>query len=708
MFDKMPIGVVETTKAEEKETEEFLSMEDHIWLQGVKDDFDQELLSLSEGKHLDEQEIKLKDPGTNFLQKLKSEKRSAGKDRLTQLANRRDLFLRGVDLFNEAELSTNQHIAVMSFDVDYFKAYNAISHTFGDIALQSIAYVLLQATRDVGFSVRLGGEEIFLLVDNSISQEEVTRKAEKLQTEIQRALESVFDMLDERKGVPGITKKFLADSILVESRNRLGFNQERVLKPKFHSAKEIAKYKLGLEFDDNIQPADFMLLINTNYYDSKSEDVARIVELMDFSIGTVTMSALSVNFEQPSKVNSSDAEEIKEIIDTSITELKLSLEEIQEMSYPEVVSLIEASLPGVYQETQDSISQFLLKLKARRFGKIIDYANRLTEDQKKQKRNSLVFERKQISDFDREDTESRDVTINTAYQRAEVRLEELLSRRVNLAHEKGTPLVSDQLAVEYLEVQDDLDDAPLALYQLTDLHKEKFINPLTRSFNYKYLTDIVPEQIKQADNLGENFTMVSFDIDNLKAINETCGHKMGDIILMEVSLFFLEILENLPEELAAKVRSTGISPSLIRSTGGEEFIITLPGVSSTEAIQFMKKVNEQLKKRIRKITDKVSPSGETYTKKIQNFIRSLDFQTNDGRIIKRAEEELDKFGTVTAGVVDLAQVKDQIKEEDGFNSGKMRQIADLIGEKLKSKIEPDSGVSGRGGVWGLDNYQVAS
>lgn len=86
-------------------------------------------------------------------------------DPLTNIANRRAYENRLLDEINAAKRSTKP-LALVIFDVDYFKNYNDYyGHKLGDTALKRIAQVISKSLpRSTDFSGRFGGEEFVVLL----------------------------------------------------------------------------------------------------------------------------------------------------------------------------------------------------------------------------------------------------------------------------------------------------------------------------------------------------------------------------------------------------------------------------------------------------------------------------------------------------------------------------------------------------------------
>ncbi|WP_433741066.1 sensor domain-containing diguanylate cyclase [Pseudomonas putida] len=96
-------------------------------------------------------------------EKLSRLNRQVQSDPLTGLANRRAM---------EASLlvleQSGTSFCVMALDIDHFKAVNdTFGHDAGDVALQVIADVLRQCSRDGDLACRTGGEEFTILLPNT-------------------------------------------------------------------------------------------------------------------------------------------------------------------------------------------------------------------------------------------------------------------------------------------------------------------------------------------------------------------------------------------------------------------------------------------------------------------------------------------------------------------------------------------------------------
>ena len=97
------------------------------------------------------------------------------------------------------------------------------------------------------------------------------------------------------------------------------------------------------------------------------------------------------------------------------------------------------------------------------------------------------------------------------------------------------------------------------------LREQVYADPLSGLYNRRYLDVALPRELQKAYELNQPLSLVFFDIDSFKAINDTYGHATGDLVVRGVASVIQEGLRH--TDIAARY-------------GGEEFVALLP---STEA-----------------------------------------------------------------------------------------------------------------------------
>ena len=111
------------------------------------------------------------------------------------------------------------------------------------------------------------------------------------------------------------------------------------------------------------------------------------------------------------------------------------------------------------------------------------------------------------------------------------------------------------------------------------LLKSAITDELTGIYNRKFFEKRVVEEMEIADRANEHISLIIFDLDRFKLVNDNFGHQFGDEVLK---------------------RTTQIAGDLIRKTdflnrvGGEEFAIILPNTNKAQAVFVAEKVRKAL------------------------------------------------------------------------------------------------------------------
>jgi diguanylate cyclase (GGDEF)-like protein len=102
------------------------------------------------------------------------------------------------------------------------------------------------------------------------------------------------------------------------------------------------------------------------------------------------------------------------------------------------------------------------------------------------------------------------------------------------------------------------------------LHRLATTDPMTNLANRRRVFEFANKAFDKALKRKEDFSVVVFDLDRFKRINDTFGHEMGDGVIIAVS----DICKQLVRE-----------GNLIGRLGGEEFIVVLPNLNGEKAVE---------------------------------------------------------------------------------------------------------------------------
>lgn len=149
------------------------------------------------------------------------------------------------------------------------------------------------------------------------------------------------------------------------------------------------------------------------------------------------------------------------------------------------------------------------------------------------------------------------------------------------------------------------------------LEKLATVDKLTSIYN-RYKMDLsLEEQIEIAKRYKRPLSIVFFDIDHFKKINDAFGHRQGDKVLKELSRFVSTYLRK---------------SDIFGRWGGEEFLIILPETSKDEAIKLAEKLRKHIQEHFGKIGQLTCSFG----------VVSLQDKDNSETLISRVDKKLYK------------------------------------------------------------------
>ena len=123
-------------------------------------------------------------------------------------------------------------------------------------------------------------------------------------------------------------------------------------------------------------------------------------------------------------------------------------------------------------------------------------------------------------------------------------------------------------------MSDDLD----AAYR-EEIYRLAVIDGLTQIYNRRYLEEFLEREISRCRRHGRPMSLIMFDIDGFKEINEQFGHLSGDFVLRHVA-----------DKLNRRIRREEL---FVRFTG-DKFIVALPETDLEDALKFADIIRESV------------------------------------------------------------------------------------------------------------------
>lgn len=111
------------------------------------------------------------------------------------------------------------------------------------------------------------------------------------------------------------------------------------------------------------------------------------------------------------------------------------------------------------------------------------------------------------------------------------------------------------------------------------LEKMALLDPLTELYNRRGLQQVLKREIQLIAREGGNLMVLLLDLDDLKKINDSLGHPVGDILL---------------KETARKIRDSVRGSDHVARIGGDEFILLLPKTSVKEGLQLAERLRSSI------------------------------------------------------------------------------------------------------------------
>lgn len=117
--------------------------------------------------------------------------------------------------------------------------------------------------------------------------------------------------------------------------------------------------------------------------------------------------------------------------------------------------------------------------------------------------------------------------------------------------------------------------------QEEELQRLSFTDPLTNIFNRARFRQVLEEEIQRVNRYQTDLSLIMFDIDHFKSINDSHGHDVGDKVLVAMA----DIVKNCIRE-----------SDILCRWGGEEFMILLPHAGLDNASGLAERIRQTIAK----------------------------------------------------------------------------------------------------------------
>jgi diguanylate cyclase (GGDEF)-like protein/putative nucleotidyltransferase with HDIG domain len=164
---------------------------------------------------------------------------------------------------------------------------------------------------------------------------------------------------------------------------------------------------------------------------------------------------------------------------------------------------------------------------------------------------------------------------------------------VTLVRRAESPFAERELELLGLLV----DEMAVALQNARDYRErleQAIRDPLTGLYNRRFLFEALDKEVARTERYGNDVSLVIFDLDDFKSINDDHGHAVGDDVLRAIASIAEGVIR--PTDSFARI-------------GGEEFALLLPETAQLDALLIAERVRTAISRRAILDDRRVTVSG---------------------------------------------------------------------------------------------------
>lgn len=264
--------------------------------------------------------------------------------------------------------------------------------------------------------------------------------------------------------------------------------------------------------------------------------------------------------------------------------------------------------------------------------KILHYSNQLTDiyNLSEVAEKARLFQQELVDQFhfsadescellDQAAINSKEMLLNFELEAGELKPYSVMLQEANAALGQ-LHLSNEQLILEMTDAKQkaerlagELQDANTRLKELV------YRDGLTGLYNHRYFQESLANELSRAKRYQTSVSLILFDVDHFKKVNDSHGHPAGDLVLMNI----------------ARAVSSAVRPSdIVARYGGEEFAVILPETSAAGAKVFAARLRRCVEGIATLVEGQliyvtISAGTTTYSKQSSHISKDLLIETAD-------------------------------------------------------------------------------
>ncbi|UTA47615.1 diguanylate cyclase [Simiduia sp. 21SJ11W-1] len=354
---------------------------------------------------------------------------------------------------------------------------------------------------------------------------------------------------------------------------------------------DAARFLLALTYDDLAEYDAAYDIYQTMLAAEEARDVPRaqlgtLIAIADNRLraGDITTATDALDRAEPLLDSELDP------LNTALWNLFKANQLVATNDHARAVTLLAEAEPGLREQDQYRYLAWMQKLKAEALGQTGQWqaafvalsAYQQTQELLQEKLRDQTSTRMRIEfDAERKDAENRALKFEREVRQARLKVLEERKRWQGMLAVLGLLLLSGAVL--------------LAIRQWQRSHRLRYLamtDELTGLPNRRSIYQSGKDALSECRLAGEPFSLLVFDVDYFKRINDTYGHEVGDRVLQKIAQAASECLRK---------------HDVLGRTGGEEFLITLPSANLTAAADVAERVCKAVADiDLRQVTDNLS------------------------------------------------------------------------------------------------------